>query len=196
MLKSRIALGMFLVMAITSVTAACAYAKTIYLVPIGTLSAVPVEELKTYYHDRFGITVEALPLLPFDQTTYDQRRHQLIAEELVEQVKRGYPKQAQDENAILIGMTDGDMYIRQMDWQFGFNYRPDDRFAVIACARMDPINFGKPADDKLLRSRVRKMLTKNIGIMYFKKQASANPKSVLYDKVLGLEDLDYMGEEF
>jgi predicted Zn-dependent protease len=157
---------------------------------------VPVEDLKTYYRDRFDITVEALPLLPFEQRTYDSGRHQLIAEELVAQIKRGYPRQAQDQNAILIGITDGDMYIRAMDWRFGFNYRSDDRFAVVSCARMNPINLGQPADDELLRSRVRKMLTKNIGILYFKKEASTNPKSVLYNKVLGLEDLDYMGEEF
>lgn len=187
---------MFLVMVITSVTSSFAGPKTIYLVPIGKFSAVPMDELKTYYHDRFGISVEALPLLPFDQTTYDPDRQQLIAEELIEQIKRGCPEQAQDENAIVIGLTDGDMYLRQMEWQFGFNYRADERFAVVSCARMDPINFGKPANAKLLSSRARKMLTKNIGIMYFKKPASTNPKSVLYNNILGLEDLDRMGEEF
>ena len=196
MVKALTALGVILVMGIISVTPSFAQTKTIYFVPIGKFSAVPVEYLKTHYHDRFDIPVEVLPLLPFDPTTYDTDRHQLIAEELVAQIKRGYPKHAEDESAILIGITDGDMYIRKMNWRFGFNYRAEERFAVVSCARMNPVNLGEPADDNLLKSRMRKMLTKNIGILYFKKSASADPKSVLYNNVLGVDDLDYMGEEF
>lgn len=47
-----------------------------------------------------------------------------------------------------------------------------------------------------LRSRLRKMVAKNIGIMYFGMSASDNPRSVLFRNVLGVDDLDRMTEEF
>ncbi|HSB09094.1 MAG TPA: hypothetical protein VLM38_06245 [Blastocatellia bacterium] len=189
-------LGIVLVFMLLGFTPSCNRTKTVYVVFIGRLATIPVSELTRYYRDRFGISVEELPLLRFDEATYDPARHQFMAEALIAQMKQSYLKQAQDENAILIGITDGDMYLRKMDWQFGFSYRQEGRFAVVSCARMDPTNFGLPADDELLRSRLRKMVTKNIGIMYFNKAPSTNPKSVLYNNVLGLEELDYMGEEF
>jgi hypothetical protein len=40
------------------------------------------------------------------------------------------------------------------------------------------------------------MITKNIGILYFDKEQNSNPRSVLYDNVMGLEELDSMGEDF
>jgi predicted Zn-dependent protease len=196
MYQTRMRLRILFLTLVLLFTTSCKHAKTIYLIPIGRLAAVSVDDLKTYYSDRFSVSVKTLPLLPFDEATYDPARNQLIAEELIAQIKRECPKQAQDVDAILIGLTDGDMYLRKMDWQFGFSYRQEGRLAVVACARMDPINFGQPADEELLRSRVKKMITKNIGILYFKRNPSADPKSVLYNNVLGLEELDYMGEDF
>ncbi len=112
------------------------------------------------------------------------------------QIKRSYPKESTNKNAVIIGLTDGDMYIDKMNWQFAFGYRAENRFAVIATARMNPVNFREPADLKLLASRLRKMITKNIGILYFDKEQNSNPRSVLYDNVMGLEELDSMGEDF
>lgn len=177
-------------------TASCKQARTIYFVPIGIQVSVPVDEMAAFYRTRFKLNVETLPLLGFDVSAYDPTRRQLVAEELIAMIKRGYPKQGEDRNAILIGITDGDMYLRGMNWRFGFSYREDDRFAVVSSARMNPVNFGEPADGELLQMRLRKMITKNIGILYYKKEPSDDPKSVLYNNILGLEELDNMSEEF
>jgi hypothetical protein len=61
---------------------------------------------------------------------------------------------------------------------------------------MDPINLGQPANDELLRTRLRKTTTKNIGILYYRKTQNDNPRSVLYSQVGGIEELDNMGEDF
>ena len=59
---------------------------------------------------------------------------------------------------------------------------------------------GRPStltpDEELLRSRLRKMVIKNIGMMYYGLPVSRDPRSVLYGNVLGLDDLDYMSEFF
>jgi hypothetical protein len=39
-------------------------------------------------------------------------------------------------------------------------------------------------------------MMKNIGIMYYRLPLSENPRSVLYGKVLGEDDLDHMTENF
>jgi hypothetical protein len=61
---------------------------------------------------------------------------------------------------------------------------------------MDPANLGNTPDEELLRSRLRKMIFKNIGIMCYSLPVSQDPKSVLYGNVLSLGDLDYMREFF
>jgi hypothetical protein len=61
---------------------------------------------------------------------------------------------------------------------------------------MDPAYLGITPGEELLRSRLRKMVLKNIGIMYYGLPVSRDPRSVLYGNVLGPDDLDYMSEFF
>jgi predicted Zn-dependent protease len=185
---------MFLV-TVAIAAASCTREKTLYLVPIGRLTAVSIDEVGSHYRDRFGIDVVTLPLLTLDRTSYDPQRDQLIAEELVAQLKRGYPEHARNPRAVIIALTDGDIYIRSSDWQFAFSYREDGRFGVLSAARMNPARFHEPPDDELLRRRFRKMLTKSVGILFFGLETNDDPKSVLYGNVLGLEELDGMGED-
>jgi predicted Zn-dependent protease len=88
------------------------------------------------------------------------------------------------------------MYIRKYSWAFGFTYRVENRFAVVSSARMNPIILGRPADPVLLQTRLRKMITKNLGILYFHLPQSNDPSSVLYRSILGIDDLDRVGESF
>jgi len=40
------------------------------------------------------------------------------------------------------------------------------------------------------------MVTKDIGILYYGLPQSSNPNSVLYNRILGIEELDAVGEQF
>jgi hypothetical protein len=40
------------------------------------------------------------------------------------------------------------------------------------------------------------MVTKDIGILYYGLPQSDNPRSVLYNGILGIQELDSVGEEF
>jgi predicted Zn-dependent protease len=88
------------------------------------------------------------------------------------------------------------MYIREYNWRFAFSWRQEGRFAVVSTARMDPVFFGRKRNDAILESRLRKMITKNIGLMYYGYFQSSDPKSVLYRSVLSIDDLDKIGEDF
>jgi tetratricopeptide (TPR) repeat protein len=170
--------------------------RTVYFIPLGDFSSPATAELATYYKKKIGIGIIGLPAIPLDPSTFDARRRQWIAEDVIELIKRRYPKLAQDPNAILIGLTEKDMYVREKTWQYAFSYLVDSRFAVVSSARMNPVNLGQPASSELLNTRVRKMVMKDIGILYYQMPPNNNPKSVLYNSIDGLEDLDGMGEEF
>jgi tetratricopeptide (TPR) repeat protein len=168
--------------------------KAVYFIPLGDFSSPATAELATYYNRKIGIA--RLPAIPLDPSTLDVRRRQLIAEDVIELIKRRYPQLAQDPNAIVIGLTEKDMHIRTKNWQYAFSYWVDSRFAVVSSARMNPVNLGQPASAELLSTRVRKMVMKDICILYYQMPPNNNPKSVLYNNIDGLEELDGMGEEF
>ncbi len=168
----------------------------IYFVPLGNFPETSLEQLEAYFRHKFGLTIERLPALPFERGVVDYRRQQLIAEELIGLMKRRYPELGNDPKAFLIGITSDDIYIRGYTWRFAFSFRQDGRLAVVSSARMDPTRFGEAPDAALLHARLRKMISKNIGIMYYRLERSGNRRSVLYGPIEGLDDLDRMGEDF
>ena len=67
---------------------------------------------------------------------------------------------------------------------------------MVSTGRMDPAFFGRPSDESLTELRLKKLITKNIGLMYFGYFQSSDPKSVLYQSILSIGDLDRVGEDF
>lgn len=168
----------------------------LYLIPLNNFSTDSLKRLVTYYKQKNGIDAIPTQPLPLRLAAIEKERQQLVAEEVIKLMKRSYPKLVADPNAILIGLTDEDMYIRKKNSQYAFSYRTQERFAVVSCARMNPVNFGTPADNDLLDLRMRKMILKNIGILYYQLPANNNPKSVLYSDIQAVEDLDNVSEDF
>lgn len=166
----------------------------VFLVPLGDFPAYKLLELTAYYRSKYGLTVRTLPPVPLDASAFNSERQQFAAERLVELMRRGLPEQAADPDAILIGLTGKDIYIERYDWQFSFSYREDGRFAVVSEARM---YLGPPrrARDNA-EARLRKMVTKNIGLMHYGLRPSDDPRSVLYGRVGGISELDRMSEDF
>lgn len=168
--------------------------KEIVLVPLGDFPDSKVQELVNYYREKFNLKVKTVPPLKINPAVIDPKRRQMVAEDALEMMQWGYPRLSGDPRAVMIGLTNVDMYIRRSDWQFTFSWRQYERFAIVSDARM---SLGTPpvSEDKI-NARLRKMVTKNIGIMYYDLEQSEDPRSVLYRYIGGLEELDYMGEEF
>ena len=171
-------------------------AKAVYLVPIGSDLSLNIGGLQSYYQEHYGLGIKTLPSMAIDDTVLDRSRNQLVAERVVDAMQSRY-SEARDPENVLIGLTAKDIYIQQKpEWAWAFSYRGNGRLAVISNAHMTPSNYGLPPNQTLLETRERKFVTKNIGILYYGKSLSDDPKSVLYGKVTGLDDLDGMGEEF
>ena len=168
----------------------------LYFVPLSSFSAASVTKLVNSFKQKTGIDVIVTQPVPFALSTVDKRRQQVIAEEAIALIKLRYPELATDPNAIVIGLTDEDLYARREKWEFAFCYRKEGRFAIVSSARMNPVNLGDSANDLLLETRMRKMVLKNVGILYYYFPTNENPKSILYEGVGSVEDLDNMGEDF
>jgi predicted Zn-dependent protease len=169
----------------------------VYLVPVGERRPPFIDELARHYTDKFGLRVVVLAPIAIEATAVDRYRGQLILEELLTLIRRGYPAEAADRTAVMVGITVHDAYIRgYRDWGWAFALRENNQFAMVSVARMDERNFGRPPNDELLKTRMRKMITKNLGIMYYGLASSMNTQSVLFGPILGVDDLDKIGEDF
>jgi hypothetical protein len=61
---------------------------------------------------------------------------------------------------------------------------------------MDPRFYGLAPDTELWYSRLDKMVGKMVGVLALGRRESGNPRSVLYNAILGFDDLDFMTEDF
>jgi predicted Zn-dependent protease len=180
----------------TSLTPRVADSK-VYFVPLGTFRSEDLSPLAQYYHDKFKLDITILPSVPIDSATLDTTRSQLMAEQLVLSLRNSVPDHANDPNAILIGFTSEDMYPTSQGWQFAFGWRTGSAHAaVVSTSRMTLHYIGEPSDLHLPETRLRKMVTKDIGILYYGLSQSNNPSSVLYNGILGIQELDQVGEDF
>lgn len=171
--------------------------RNIYFVPIGNFHRDELESLTQHDHDKYGLEIAILPSIPLDPSTRDESRQQLMAEKLVESVRAGVPDYANDPKAILIGFTSEDIYPTSQNWQFAFGWRQGStRTAVVSTRRMSLQSIGEPLDLNLSVTRLRKIVTKDIGILYYGLPQSQNPSSVLYSQILGIQELDNVGEDF
>lgn len=158
--------------------------------------SLSLDQLAKDYQGKLQLKIELLKEAPLESRVVDFWRRQLVAEELIELMKRRYPREAKNPKAILIGVTAGDMFIREYSWQFAFAFRREGRFVVVSIARMDPVSFHEAPDPALLYTRARKMVSKNLGLLYYGLPETKDPRSVLYGPILGLDDLDKIGENF
>ena len=114
----------------------------LYFVPLDKFSAASLTKLVNSCKQKTGIEVIVTQPVPFTLSTVNKQRQQVIAEEAISLIKLRYPKIAADPNAVVIGLTDEDLYIRKEKWQFAFSYRKEGRFAIVSSARMNPVNLG------------------------------------------------------
>jgi predicted Zn-dependent protease len=96
----------------------------IYLVPLGNVPPSQLAGLPSYYNQRFGLDLRVLPAMPLNESSENPTRHQQIAEKLVD-VLRTAPEVKADPSAIVIGVTNLDMYIAGLNWRYALAYRTD-----------------------------------------------------------------------
>jgi predicted Zn-dependent protease len=151
----------------------------LYLVAIGSSASGEVEELAKLLRDDFNVSAEVLPAMPVQQTGYDAKRKQWIAEMLVEAMASKFPDIVSDPDARILGVIDDDMYIREYMWPLAYSYRYANRYAVVPTARLNPAFYRRKPNETIKTERLRKIALKCLGMLYFDLGESENPDSVM-----------------
>ena|SRR5258708_2155732 len=169
----------------------------IYFVPIGDGASSDIDGLVDHYRQKFGLKITKLPTLTPNSSEIDLNRHQLIAENVLDSMHKKYSRYLENNSSILIGVTSDDMYPLGQNWRFCFGWRQTGiHGAVVSTARMNLHYEGEPAGQANVTSRLQKMVTKDIGIMYYNKSQNDNSHSVLFGGILGIQELDQVSEDF
>jgi predicted Zn-dependent protease len=169
---------------------------TVHLVPMGTFQVVSLGELPAYYRAKLGLSVELHAPVVLEQSAFDPRRSQYVAPSLLASLERSLPELAAARGAVVIGVTEADIYIPERNWRFAFGYRDGERFGVVSAARMIPWLHRMWGQEYLAQTRVRKMISRYIGVLAYRLPFNPDPTSLLYEHLLGLDDLDRMQERF
>ena len=170
---------------------------TVYLVTLGKMDPDSVRPLIEAFHQKYGLEIQMLPPIDLPSWAWNDSRKQFVAEDLVAAMKLGYPKLAADPAAILIGITDQDMYIQELNWSYAFSFREEERFAVVSTTRLSEDEDGNRsltvAD---LQKRILKLMIRDVGILYYRLQPSADYRSILYRELDEPSDLDGIGDDY
>jgi YD repeat-containing protein len=167
-------------------------AKKVYLVP---LDLDPEQSLKwapDYYKAKLGIEVEVLPAVSITKDWEDQPDDQVTVDELLQRLSASHPEIVNDPANTLIGVTSRDISNHNYGRSYTENFRDNGRFGVISCARFQPRSFLGRRNPELLNSRLQKMLTKNIAILYFNLPLSSDYSSLLSGGALSGTEVDLM----
>ena len=167
----------------------------VYLVPIGNVQGLGLDELPEFYRSRHGVSVQLLEAIPLEPRARNTARKQVIFEQLIDLMHDRYPQLAKDKSAYLIGITDEDMYIQTNNWNFAYvAYNQFRRAGVVASTRFIPDPLA--GNEKLLRARVRKMVSRTMGFVAFDLPRSDDPSSVMYRDLYGPATADLMSDSF
>jgi YD repeat-containing protein len=182
---------------------------TIYFVPVGKADLSLITDLAGYFKTKLGLNISILP--PVTDVKLHQREAsnfwpvrwldslrsdpykagQLWVEEVLDQLPRANPDIVRDPGAILIGITSDDIAPRDFSWNFTYSWRKERRYALVSDARMGLMPDGSRDGDTAVTD-LRKMVMKNIGVLYYKLPLNNDPTSLLYKSI----DLYRAGEDF
>jgi len=169
--------------------------KRVYLVPIGLAEGESLQWTPAYYKSKLGIDVRLLPAISLDPKLYDSARNQLNADKCVDFLAEKYPEISHDPASILIGVTSSDMYVPGFEWSYAENIRREGRYAIVSSARLHPPSLLGKWNPEWLTSRVQKVLTKNLVMLFFDLPMSSDYTSLLSGGVLSGAEIDQMGGE-
>ena len=165
----------------------------IYLVPTSPATAERLPELQRYFHDALHLDLQVLPIFTPGPSGWNGVRRQRSADDLVQQLIEREETRLRDGRAVVIAITEEDLYTGESEWVFG-RWTPA-RVAVVSYARMDPQSFGLEADPALLSTRLQRIVTRYIGKLYFDLPWSSDATSLLYSDLRSISGIDKLSND-
>ena len=122
-----------------------------------------VASLATYYRERLGVDVRLPGAVQADSLAFDSLRGQLVAEEAIKILRDRHGALAASGPVIAVTSWTCTSAIAPG----GSHSRRGIRLTIVSYARMDPVRLGEAAGRDRLASRLRKMVSRNVGVLLF-----------------------------
>lgn len=175
--------------------------RKVCFLPIGNVPVAQIEALRAYFLKTYGLSVDVLP--PWTAadalgSQVNQTEWKMSYQNFATELENQY-RPLIDNEVKIIGITPVDMHFDENDedsFVFGAkstkNATGEGDYGLISTFRMNPETFGEPADDELWFSRIRKLVTKYVGLEYYDLAEDENPASPMFRGIYSLRALDAM----
>ena len=170
-------------------------ARRVCFVPLGQVDPELVRQLVDYYFETYGLEIGVLAPGAIPAELVHPVRQQIDGQTLAEYIGTLYPQDFETPGVALIGLTPLDLYAADRDWRFqmGIASWGLTSHGVVSSYRMHLGEFDL-VDEGLWLERVRKLVTKYIGLMVYQLSLSERPESPMFGGILSVSDLDVMTE--
>jgi len=166
----------------------------VYLVPIGLVAPEYLIALADYYENIFDIKMGVTEPLTAIKSLYNIDSWQAESDGLIRQMRYQFWNHSFNDKAIYIGITHIDLHTADKPQGFVFAQRSGGNFAVVSNNRLEGKREWNFIDVEEVKPGFRKLLSKTIGVMHFDKPLNSNPKSVLYNNIRSLQDVQTIDE--
>lgn len=182
-------------LASTAQTSCAGSGRRVCFVPLGQVDPDQMRSLVQYYQDEYRLHVGVLTPSAIPEQMVSRDREQIDGESLADYMGTLFAADFNDPDVVLIGLTPLDLYAHDENWRFelGFADWSGPSRGVVSTYRMH-LGILRLVSNERVLSRTRKMVTKYIGLMYYRLPLSKDPTSPMYGQIMGVSDLDDMKE--
>jgi predicted Zn-dependent protease len=170
---------------------ATAQQETVYLMGIGKFDRKQLAGIKKRLTTVAGVNVVIKGSLALPKSAFDKERNQYSGTDLTAAIG----KNSSHKGKWVVAFTAEDLFSStKPEWRYCFSQYGGSRgnHAVFSDFRMRPENYGGPADPALVQARLEKMVLSFVGRYMLGKPSGKDPTSLLYQPILGPNDLDKM----
>ena len=151
-----------------------------------------MQRLAPQLEAKLGLDVHVMGCLALPLESRNVQRQQISGQAILRSIHNDYPIDLiPPAGSVGIAVTSDDLYIEGKNWRYAWAYRDGGSFAVVSTHQLE-----WRASQALLETRLRKVLMKQIGVLYYKYPLSNNPRNVMYSSIFSLETLDEIEERY
>jgi len=139
--------------------------REVIIVPVGTVQADILEDLKEVLTDRFDLDFTIIEPIQVPANAYNPERRQFYSGDILEYLSGTY------DNKKVLAVIDEDLYVPELNFIFGQAEIPG-RCAIISLTRLRQTYYGLPEDEAAFFERVVKEAVHELGHTYGKEHCS------------------------
>ena len=168
----------------------------VVLIPLDGFDLRDVNEIADYIEKQHKVHVSTYTHMGKNPAMFNAEKQQYLSEEIAQAAWRVLHDNGDaDLSKAVIVLTRDDINTGDFRFRYFFsNHFEDLKLSVISTARIDPINYGLPADHDLKIRRLEKLVNKSLGLHLYGYKNGTDKSSVMYGPIMGVEDLDSVGD--